>query len=351
MSTIRLQVKLPNNNNKVITLSSTTRLYDLQLQILQLSNISIQQQLLLSGYPPKHVTDNNKNVLLHDIGIKNNDAIIVKVKQQDNLSNDNSIGNITPSSTANRQDVVPQPDSNTVIKPQHNTTNNNNATVLPLQSQPQLSLLQQQSLNNDLVPLKRIVIPDDNSCLFNAISYAINDTINQPHMLRTVVANEIVNNKHKYDIVYLENKTHRQYADYIKQNTVWGGQIELQILAEHYKIQIIAVDIEHIVHYTYGNEQYKQCIYVIYSGIHYDTLVDDLGLNDHNIEIRQFDSYDKLTLQRALLTAKQLNQKHEYTNIMKFTIRCVICKQGFKGAEEAQNHAQSTRHTQFEEYV
>lgn len=40
----------------------------------------------------------------------------------------------------------------------------------------------------------------------------------------------------------------------------------------------------------------------------------------------------------------------KYTDISEFTIRCLVCREGLTGVEEAQAHAAKTNHQQFAEY-
>jgi ubiquitin thioesterase OTU1 len=58
------------------------------------------------------------------------------------------------------------------------------------------------------------------------------------------------------------------------ESTSWGGSIELLVLSKHFKCEIVAVDIQNERYDIFGESQgYKQRIYVLYSGIHYDLAV------------------------------------------------------------------------------
>ena len=57
-------------------------------------------------------------------------------------------------------------------------------------------------------------------------------------------------------------------------DTSWGGQVEVQILSQIYKVEICVVSIEFNYPYYFGQGQnYNKRIYLLYDGIHYDVIV------------------------------------------------------------------------------
>lgn len=88
----------------------------------------------------------------------------------------------------------------------------------------------------------RKVIPADNSCLFNAINYAMNKNINEPEIMRELISIEIQANPDVYTSVVLE-KNPNDYCEWIMLPTTWGGGIELSILSKCFQIRIGVVDI------------------------------------------------------------------------------------------------------------
>ena len=311
---IRIQLKLPHNKTQIITLNCSDTFHQLQLHIKHIANIDIEQQELITGYPPRPIDTSNTSSTLHELNIKSGDRVIVNAVPHSNHH--------TPAQT---------------IPINHQSINNKSDNT---------------SIDNNIVPLKRVVIDDDNSCLFHSINYALHGKYNSQlsQQLRDNVADEVVNNSSRYDTVYLDSKSHSQYASYIRNRSQWGGSVELYILSQYYNICIITIDIESLQPYRY-NDTAPQCVYLVYSGIHYDTLVDDLGMNDSFVELRRFDTSDLITLKRALKATQLLQSKRQYTNLNKFTIRCTTCKNGFIGAADAQQHAADTKHQNFEEYI
>ena len=110
-------------------------------------------------------------------------------------------------------------------------------------------------------------VPSDNSCLFNSISLLVEGE-KKPDLLRQKVAERI-----RADETYSEailGKSKSDYCTWILNPDKWGGEIELTILAGHYKVQIIVIYVEGLTHRSYGAGE--TCIYLMYDGIHYDPI-------------------------------------------------------------------------------
>lgn len=62
-----------------------------------------------------------------------------------------------------------------------------------------------------------------------------------------------------------------EYISTITKPTTWGGAIELQILADHYKTEITSLDVEtgRVDRFSPTSE-FSNRVFLIYSGIHYD---------------------------------------------------------------------------------
>jgi ubiquitin thioesterase OTU1 len=119
--------------------------------------------------------------------------------------------------------------------------------------------------------IKRKIIPADNSCLFNAINYAMNTCINEPLIMRELIAVEIKSNPELYNEAILD-KNPLDYCDWIMRNDTWGGGIELSIFSKCFQLRIGVVDINNVT-IEYFGENYSNIIYLLYDGIHYDVLI------------------------------------------------------------------------------
>jgi ubiquitin thioesterase OTU1 len=60
---------------------------------------------------------------------------------------------------------------------------------------------------------------------------------------------------------------------------------------------------------------------------------------------------NKVILRQAANLAQEAKSSHQYTNIKKFTLKCMICNIKLSGSEAAQKHAIETGHQNFGEVV
>ncbi|CAG8697769.1 20399_t:CDS:10 [Rhizophagus irregularis] len=135
-------------------------------------------------------------------------------------------------------------------------------------------------------------MPDDNSCLFRAI----------------VVIDHIRKNPDHFSDVVL-GKPREEYCSWIARKDSWGGAIELSIFASHYKVEICSVDVRSGRIDRFGQGQYDQYVFVIYSGIHYDAIaltpILDAGQEyDQTI----FNITDDVTLKAVSAVANKMKQ-------------------------------------------
>jgi ubiquitin thioesterase OTU1 len=101
--------------------------------------------------------------------------------------------------------------------------------------------------SNDLIDytkysIKRKVIPADNSCLFNSVNYALNQNINEPFIMRSLIAAEIQSNLDLYNEAILD-KNPNEYCEWIMDSSTWGGGIEISILSKSFQVAVAVVDI------------------------------------------------------------------------------------------------------------
>lgn len=89
--------------------------------------------------------------------------------------------------------------------------------------------------------IRRIIKADD-SCLFNAVGLAMEDSLDKAHELRKVIAQDVMKDTATFNEGMLE-KSPKTYVDWIMKPTSWGGAIEMLILSQHYKCEITAVDV------------------------------------------------------------------------------------------------------------
>ena len=165
------------------------------------------------------------------------------------------------------------------------------------------------------------IMPDDNSCLFRAISSAVMSDVDAVTELRSIVAEVIQADSNTYNKAVLDNKEPNAYCRWIKSYDSWGGQVELVILAKYFGVEIFAIDVQHlrVDKYNEGENQ-RRCL-VVYSGIHYDTVALNIGGGGMpETDVKQFEPGIKdEALTAALELCGQLRDKHYCKYSHKYT--------------------------------
>ncbi|TRM62601.1 hypothetical protein BD626DRAFT_548466 [Schizophyllum amplum] len=201
------------------------------------------------------------------------------------------------------------------------------------------------------------VVPDDNSCMFSAISLIFKQSISEAQEIRKLVADGIRTDPVTYNEAILGMDPDKYIATILKPAT-WGGAIELSVLAKHFGVEISSVDVEtgRVDHFTPGEASGDTRCVLVYSGIHYDAASVSPMLEAPNewhqtvFPIRsQLDESDEV-IGAAKKLADILRAKRAYTNTATFDLKCENCGQGLKGEKDARAHAAQTGHTNFGEY-
>lgn len=193
------------------------------------------------------------------------------------------------------------------------------------------------------------VQPDDNSCLFRAIGYLCMRSIDAMEELRALIATTIQANPDEYSDAVLGMKRDL-YCTKMNRADTWGGEIEIQILSNHFNVQIVNIDCKTGHIYRYG-ENFDECIYIVYSGIHYDALAMSPAENTPpEWDQTQFPSTDTAVEKAALQLVAILRERNYFTDTANFDLRCNNCGVGLRGEKGAQDHAMKTGHVSFGEY-
>ncbi|KXZ49583.1 hypothetical protein GPECTOR_20g439 [Gonium pectorale] len=200
----------------------------------------------------------------------------------------------------------------------------------------------------------RRVIASDNSCLFNAVGYVMDRSRSRAAELRKVVASTVASDPVTFNDGFL-GKDVEEYCRWIQDKDKWGGAIELFILAQHYRTEIAAFDIQTKRCDVYGQDKgYPDRCMLIYDGLHYDALaVAAFEGAPEELDVTLFrpDGREGAAIMGA--AAKLVAATHEarqFTDTANFTLRCGVCQIGLKGQKEAAEHAQATGHCNFAEY-
>jgi len=194
------------------------------------------------------------------------------------------------------------------------------------------------------------VIPDDNSCLFHAIGYVLeNKAKDKVSELRNLVAQSIALDPVTYDEAIL-GKNSLEYQQWIQQSNSWGGSVELNIFADHYKCEIMVYDVTRKRGNCFAEDRnHSQRVYLLYDGIHYDCLVWNLlpSNPDPDFDITVFNSNDTPIAAEFEKFMQQEHASGHFVDEYNYTLKCNDCGKQLIGNNEALAHAKATGHTNF----
>jgi ubiquitin thioesterase OTU1 len=322
------------------------------------SSTSVPEFDVKYGYPPKALdtTSIDAATQLSDIGISLNgeQLTIVPINLQAALSN--------PLSSSHHPPAASNLPSTKSSPPKHQ------AGDFPSEGTDQpLNLTRKKHDNPDsdppLVPVPNLdgqlvlrVMPDDNSCMFRALSSAVlGSALDGMTELRSVVAQTIQANPELYTTGMLE-KEPSAYCEWITREDSWGGGIELSILSQHFDIEIASVNVQDLRVDRFNEGKPTRCI-LVYSGIHYDVVaVTPFSGAEPEFDRKVFDvirtgdeEMDGGALEAAVELCKVLQSRHYYTDTHGFTVKCNQCGQTGTGQQWAVQHARGTGHGDFGE--
>ena len=192
------------------------------------------------------------------------------------------------------------------------------------------------------------IMPDDNSCLFRAIATPVMPGMDAMNELRSVVAQAIQSDPLTYSKVVLDDQEPDDYCRWIQTEDAWGGAIELLIFSKHFDIEICSIDVQ-TLRIDRFNEGRPQRCFLVYSGIHYDTIALSPFDMPPEFDVKIFDSFVDDVLTHSVGLCHQLQQKKYFTDVAGFQLRCKICGVRMVGEKAAQEHGNITGHDHFEE--
>ncbi|GAA5941091.1 ubiquitin-specific protease OTU1 [Sporobolomyces koalae] len=302
-------------------------------EIYTLTAITPERQELRTGFPPKLLgTSTVQTTLLSALGIANGDAIVV-------------------AESATTASEIHQPATPASAPP--STVSASRAIESSSSNAPQYV-----QVDGGFLILR--IVPDDNSCLFTAISQVLNPTSKpDPAALRRIVAETIQSDSSTYSQVLL-GRPPSDYIATILSPKSWGGAIELSIFAKHFESEIWSIDVQtgRIDKFGEGSS-YKQFAMVIYSGIHYDAVTYSYTPPSATISFPPNLEFDTtlfpLPASSDLISGAQtlvdhLRANHSYTDTATFTLQCQVCRTAIVGETDARKHAEQTGHQSFQEY-
>lgn len=352
-------VKLKSKKGQFIVndLNEHTTLGELKTKIVQATAIQAPQLHVLVGYPPKplDLSQQQEQRDLKTIGINSGETLIVEEK-----------GAPVPASAA-----APAPTNTATpfVPGASHTMEDDEALARRLQAEEEAQLLQETGGAPGQVPelqlpvaptesgpngdfngiLLKKVVPADNSCLFTSIRFVLNGKVDNEgsEMMRHIIAQEVAADPQSYNDAVL-GKSNAEYCAWIQKADSWGGAIEVSILSNYYGIEIDVVDIQNAIINRFGEDKnFGLRVFLLFDGIHYDPLYMETSQSAAPATI--FPVEELGVYQQAEQLANEAQSSRQYTNVDKFTLRCMQCDVRLVGQVQAQEHAKQTGHKRFGE--
>lgn len=310
-----MRLKVSNNmlGGRTITLSVDADINDLISTILkEYSDQAINVKSIRFGYPSKtiDITEAQFTRKLNDFGISSGEKIIFELNSYINKF-------------VSLNTEIPYKDSRPVF------------TQLCLDHIEPGMVLQVHKM------------PDDNSCLFHALSYSVYKDITISAQLRMIVHDEITSNKEKYSDAIL-GKKNAEYAEWISQKNSWGGYIEIAILSLYMGMAVFVLDMDSAKYEKFNEDKFDRFVIILFNGVHYDSLEVTGTLKHENQTVFDLnDPVSELIMDGALSISSQMKEAGYSFNTYSDKIRCNICKKIMLGEREVARHAEDTGHCDF----
>lgn len=198
--------------------------------------------------------------------------------------------------------------------------------------------------------LLKQIVDADNSCLFTSIGFLLSGKVDTTcgSYMRQIIAQAVHNDKETYNAGIL-GRDNDEYCAWIMLESNWGGAIEVSILSQHYGIEFDVVDITNAMINRFGEDrQYPMRGFLLYDGIHYDPLYLESFTGEGQRTLFSVED-EPFVFDMAQRLAEEAKSSRQYTDVNKFTLRCLQCDTQLKGQKEATEHAKQSGHTNFGE--
>lgn len=311
MAGFALKVKCKGGQNIVKGLTAHSTASELKQQLSELFSMKPNDINVLAGFPPKSVNLSDNSITLEALGISSGDTLIVEEKL--------------------------------------NSEAKEKIAAKKMEQETQYAHIAESQLNCPGI-LMRKVVPSDNSCLFTSIGYVLNGKVDPTcgQYMRKIIAEAVGSDPETYSEAIL-GKPNKDYCTWIQKTDSWGGAIELSILSNFYGMEMAVVDTINAIVNRFGEDKsFGNRIFLIFDGIHYDPLFLEPLTPDGTIQT-MFQVDDETMLEKARQLALEAQSSRQFTDVDKFTLKCLICQSFLKGQTEAQVHAKETGHMNFGE--
>ncbi|XP_046392123.1 ubiquitin thioesterase OTU1 [Ischnura elegans] len=316
MSSFVLKLKSKSGQTVVSGLTGESTLLELKEKLSSITKIKPEFLHVLYGYPPKPLALGENTLTLDNCAISSGEILIVEEKE-------------VPCSFINTGSETQESKADASCDAE---AANRAGT---------------ESSSSGI--LLRKVVPADNSCLFTSIGYVLSGKVHTDNgaFLREIIAESVAANPDEYSEAIL-GKPNPEYCQWIKKPESWGGAIELAVLSHFYGIEIDVVDTLNCIINRFGEDQnYGQRVLLIFDGIHYDPLYLEPFQGGKLQTI--FPISDDNILTQALALSEEAKSSRQFTDLARFTLKCMVCHVMLTGQVQAQRHAKETGHRTFGE--
>lgn len=333
-------VKIKSKKGQFIVkdLTTKTTIGELKAKVSQLTEVKEPQLHILAGFPPRPLDLSQNAHSISTVGVSSGETLIVEERPANTaaycLEDDEAL--------ARRLQAEEEEEQLRQVVAEATRTEGANGTQTPIE------LPSGSSGNFDGILLKKVV-PADNSCLFTSIRFVLNGKIDNEgsEMMRHIIAQVVSADPQEFNDAVL-GKSNSEYCTWIQKPDSWGGAIEVSILSNYYGIEIDVVDIQNAIINRFGEDKnYGLRVFLLFDGIHYDPLYMETvgGVAPATIfPIEELGVYHQ-----AEQLANEAKSSRQFTNVDKFSLRCLQCDVMLVGQVQAQQHAKSTGHTNFGE--
>ncbi|XP_014240535.1 ubiquitin thioesterase OTU1 [Cimex lectularius] len=303
MAKMVLRVRTKSGMNVLVDhLNPTSTLLELKEFVSAKVDIPVERMVILSGYPPRPLELSMNDITLEVAGIKSGDSLAVEDS--------------------------PLPKELAASPPRRHVIDDQGSTGL----------------------LLRQVVPADNSCLFTSIGFVLGGKVDPScgTYMRQIIAEQVGSNEDEYSEAIL-GKPNKDYCKWIQKPESWGGAIELAVLSNFYGMEIAVVDTMNAVINKFGEDKnYEYRVFLIFDGIHYDPLYREMIGGEMKIQTMFLRSNEN-ALREAEELAQEAKSSRQYTDVNRFTLKCLVCREKLQGQTQAQAHAKKTGHMNFGE--
>ena len=140
-------------------------------------------------------------------------------------------------------------------------------------------------------------VPADHSCLFTSVAYLCQGTSGEVELrtagrkLREVCAQAVLADPDPASrAIMLGHDSVGAYVQWIRNETAWGGEPEVLMLAEHFETELVIVSCESLSLLRYAEGGKNGTAYLLYTGQHYDPLPKAAAQGDAGAPCRAFEA-------------------------------------------------------------